>query len=141
MLSPDDTVKLRKLIGGYLGQRISFYEARDREELGQIYDQTEQLEADLSSALRASESPVPLIVTGVNDMLNSCSSAESAWSNRIYFEAWALMAAIALCGNALIGYGARKFSSRTAPILILPTVVVIARVADSSRSDRKIFTY
>jgi hypothetical protein len=74
MLSPDDTVKLRKLIGGYLGQRISFYEARDREELGQIYDRTEQLEADLSSALRASASPVPLIVTGVNDMLNSCSS-------------------------------------------------------------------
>ena len=36
------------------------------------------------------------------------------------------MAAIAICGNALVGYGARKFSSRTIPILILPTVFVIS---------------
>jgi len=36
------------------------------------------------------------------------------------------MAAIAICGNTLVGYGARKFSPKTIPILILPPVFVIS---------------
>jgi hypothetical protein len=68
----------------------------------------------------------PLVVIAVNDMLNARSSAEASWGNRISLEAWTLMATIAICGNALVGYGARKFSARTIPILILPTVFVIS---------------
>lgn len=126
LLPPDDASKLRQLVNLYLDQRIAFYEARDRRQLGPLDDQAAQLQADIWSVVRASAASVPLVVLGVNDMLNARGSAEASWSNRISLEAWLLMAAIAICGNALIGYGARKFSAKTIPILILPTVVVIS---------------
>jgi hypothetical protein len=37
-----------------------------------------------------------------------------------------LLGAIAICGNVLVGYGARTFSARTIPILILPPVFLIS---------------
>jgi hypothetical protein len=126
LLAPADAAKVRGVIGDYLGQRIAFYEARDEEQLRQIDARTTQLEAELWSAVRVSGASQPLVVFGVNDMLSARGNAEASWSNRISLEAWILMAAIAICGNVLIGYGARKFSPRTVPILILPTVVVIS---------------
>jgi hypothetical protein len=125
LLAPADAAKIRAVIGSYLGQRIAYYEASDRQ-LPQIAARTTQLEAELWSAVRVSGTSHPLVVLGFNDMVNARGNAEASWSNRISLEAWTLMAVIAICGNALIGYGARKFSSRTIPILILPTVVVIS---------------
>jgi hypothetical protein len=126
LLEPADAVKMRAVIGGYLGQRIAYYDARDEAELRQIDIRTTQTEAELWSAVRVSGASHPLVVLGINDMMSARGSSEASWSNRISLEAWILMAAIAICGNVLIGYGARKFSSRTVPILILPTVVVIS---------------
>lgn len=126
LLPPADASTLRALIGKYLEQRILFYEATDEEDLPPIDAQTAQLQADLWSTIRAAGLSTPLAVLAVNDMLNARSSAEASWANRISLEAWTLMAAIAICGNALVGYGARKFSARTIPILILPTVFVIS---------------
>lgn len=126
LLAPADASSLRTLIGNYLEQRILFYEATDEEGLLPIDARTAQLEADLWSTIRASATAIPLAVVAMNDMLNARSSAEASWANRISLEAWTLMGAIAICGNLLIGYGARKFSARTIPILILPTVVVIS---------------
>ena len=52
--------------------------------------------------------------------------AQAAWWNRIPIAAWALMAAIAVCRNLLVGYGARKSRAEGALFLILPFVVSIS---------------
>ena len=126
LLPAADASTLRAQIGKYLEQRILFYEASDEAALPSIALRTAELQADLWSTIRSSGTSIPLAVIAVNDMLNARSSAEASWANRISLEAWTLMAAIAVCGNALVGYGARKFSARTIPILILPTVFVIS---------------
>jgi hypothetical protein len=125
-LPPAAASNLRTLIGKYLEQRILFYEASEGSELGPTNARTDQLQADLWSTVRTAGASVPFSVTAVNDMLNARSSAEASWANRISIEAWTLMAAIAICGNALVGYGARKFSPKTIPILILPPVFIIS---------------
>jgi hypothetical protein len=126
LLPPGAAASLRGLIGNYLEQRILFYEASGESELLPINARTDELQAELWSAIRASGASIPLSMASVNDMLNARSSAEASWANRISLEAWTLMAAIAICGNTLVGYGARKFSPKTIPILILPPVFVIS---------------
>jgi hypothetical protein len=126
LLAPADAENFRMLLGKYLEQRILFYEATNEEELPPIDARTAQLQAHLWSTVRASGTSIPLIVTAVNDVLNARSSADASWTNRISLEAWTLMAAIAICGNVLVGYGARNFSARTIPILILPPVFLIS---------------
>jgi len=126
LLPPAAGSSLRTQIGKYLEQRILFYEATDQSEVVPINARTDQLQADLWSTVRAAGTSIPLIVVAVNDMLNARSSAEASWANRISLEAWTLMAAIAICGNTLVGYGARKFSPKTIPILILPPVFIIS---------------
>ena len=126
LLPAADASSLRTLIGRYLEQRVLFYQASDELELVPVNAQTDQLQANLWSATRGSATASPLVVIAVNEMLNARSSAEASWANRISLEAWTLMAAIAICGNTLVGYGARKFSPKTIPILILPPVFIIS---------------
>jgi hypothetical protein len=67
-----------------------------------------------------------MAVSGMNDVLNSQGYAQAAWWNRIPLAAWALMAAIAICCNLLIGYGARNPKAEAVLLLILPLVLSIA---------------
>lgn len=67
---------------------------------------------------------VVLAVTGMNDVLNSQGYTQAAWWNRIPVAAWALMFAIAICCNALIGYGSHRTGWRL--FMILPAAVAIA---------------
>jgi hypothetical protein len=60
----------------------------------------------------------------MNDVLNSQGYTQSAWWNRIPTAAWAMMAAIAISCNLLIGYGAHGRDWRI--LLIVPVVVSIA---------------
>jgi len=60
----------------------------------------------------------------MNEMLNSQGYTQAVWWNRIPIAAWALMAAIAICCNVLIGYGARRRDWHV--FLILPIAVSIA---------------
>jgi hypothetical protein len=60
----------------------------------------------------------------MNDVLNSQGYTQAAWRNRIPRPAWALMAAIAICCNVLIGYGARGTHRRI--FVIVPIIVSIA---------------
>ncbi len=126
MLAPADASNIRLLLGKYLEQRILFYQAADEAELPPIDARTAQLQADLWSSVRAAGISIPLLVTAVNDVFNARSSADASWANRISLEAWTLMAAIAVCANVLVGYGARSFSAKTIPILILPPVFLIS---------------
>lgn len=131
LLSAADGTKVRALLMAYLDQRIAFYETLGRQELLNIDAQTAKLQSELWSAVQVSAvaQPTPtvtLAVAGMNDVFNSQGYTQAAWRNRIPIAAWGLMAAIAICSNALVGYGARRPKEEFALLLILPLLVAIA---------------
>ena len=123
-----DTSKVRELLKAYLDQRILFYTTRHKGTLAKINADTATLQNQLWSAVQSRrEEPtavVVLAVTGMNDVLNSQGYTQSAWWNRIPVAAWALMFTIAICCNALIGYGSHRTGWRL--FMILPAAVAIA---------------
>ena len=77
-------LQLRK----YLGLRISFYRTRDGSEIRRINADTAQLQAEMwrsvEAPARAQQTPVmTLVVSGMNDVLNSQGYTQAAWWNRI----------------------------------------------------------
>jgi hypothetical protein len=131
LLPAPDSAKLRGLLGDYLKQRILFYTTLDAQQLRQVSAQTDELQWQMWSAVRGSAVAQPnalaaLAVSGVNDVLNAEGYAQSAWTNRIPREAWALMALIAMLGNLLIGYAASRIRRRWGFLLIMPLVLSIA---------------
>jgi hypothetical protein len=131
LLPPADAVKVRALIRSYLDQRVLFYTTRDEQQLRQIDARTAQLQTELWSALLApaAAQPTPVValaVSGMNDVLNSQGYTQAAWWNRIPVAAWGLMAAIAICSNLLLGYGARNAKAERGLHVVLPLVVSIS---------------
>ena len=129
LLPSDATRSVQDLLGKYLAQRILFYTTSDKRQLAQVNAYTTTLQGQMWSAVQnaAVAKPTPLnalVASGMNDVLNSQSYTQAAWSNRIPAAAWKLMVAIALCCNFLLGYGARK--PWNALLLILPLVLAIA---------------
>jgi hypothetical protein len=59
-------------------------------------------------------------------VLNSQGYTQAAWWNRIPIAAWGLMAAIAICSNLLLGYGARNAKGQIILHMVLPLVVSIS---------------
>jgi hypothetical protein len=131
LLPAPDAARVRVLLRSYLDQRVLFYQTRDAGELQQIDATTAQLQTELWSAAQApaAAQPTPVValaVSGMNDVLNSQGYTQAAWWNRIPTGAWALMAAIAICSNLLIGYSARRAESESKMFLVLPLVVSIS---------------
>ena len=131
LLPAADAAKVRALLRNYLDQRVLFYTTRDEQQIRQINARTAQLQTELWSAVLApaAAQPTPMValaVSGMNDVLNSQGYTQAAWWNRIPIAAWALMAAIAICCNVLIGYGARNVKAEGVLLLVLPLVVSIA---------------
>jgi hypothetical protein len=131
LLPAPDAARVRLLLRTYLDQRVLFYETRDARQIQQINATTAQLQTDLWSAARAPAAAQPtsvvaLAVSGMNDVLNSQGYTQAAWWNRIPKGAWALMAAIAICCNLLIGYGVRRAQKESILLFVLPLVVSIS---------------
>jgi hypothetical protein len=131
LLPAADAAKVQALLLSYLDQRILFYKTRDDQYLRQINAQTAKLQAELWSAVQtpAVARPEPVIalaVAGMNDVLNSQGYTQAAWWNRIPIAAWGLMAAMAICSNLLVGFGARNDTARSVLLLVLPFIVSIA---------------
>ncbi len=115
------------MLRNYLDQRVLFYETRDDGPLRRIEATTAQLSSDLWSAVQApaAAQPTPvaaLAASGMNDVLNSRGYAQAAWLNRIPVSAWALMTAIAICCNLLIGYGSHRGEAKALLLLVLPLI-------------------
>jgi hypothetical protein len=131
LLPPADAARVRALLVSYLDQRVLFYKTGEGDPLRQINDATAQLQTHLWTAVThpADAAPatpvVALAVSGMNDILNSLGYTQAAWWNRIPAAAWVLMALIAICANAVFGYGARR-SKVGAIHLVLPLVLSIA---------------
>jgi hypothetical protein len=115
----------------YVELRIMFYRTRNEQELAQINADTAQLQNEMWSEVRATAvaNPNPVIalaVAGMNDVLNSQGYTQAAWWNRIPISAWALMIAMAVCCNVLVGYGARSPGTKAGLLFVLPLIAAIA---------------
>lgn len=132
LLPPADAAKVRPLLRDYLGQRILFYETRDQQELQRVGERTAKLQAELWSSVRvpAAAQPNPvlalLVLSGMNDVLNSQGYTQAAWWNRTPIGAWGLMAAVAICSCVLFGYIVHRAAEGYIRLLILPVVLSIA---------------
>ena len=126
-----DAAKVRALLLSYVDQRILFYTARDGQQLRQIDGQTAKLQVELWSSVRAQALAQPtavaaLAVAGMNDVLNSQGYTQAAWWNRIPAAAWCLMATMAICANAMVGFDAKKATRKSGFLWVLPLVVSLA---------------
>jgi hypothetical protein len=135
LLPAVDAASLRELLRKYLDQRVLFYTIRDAQQLRQVDSDTAQLQNRLWSAVqaRAATQPTPtgaLAVSGMNDVLNSQGYTQAAWWNRIPAAAWLLVAAIAICCNLLVGYGAHRTSPGLFTVLPLAVSVSFFLIAD-----------
>ncbi len=131
LLPAKDAAAVQAQLRKYLDLRILFYRTRYERELVQIDADTAQLQAEMWSAVQvpslARPDPVmALVVSGMNDVLNSQGYTQAAWWNRIPVAAWGLMIVIAVCCNVLVGYGARTAQAKSGLLLVLPVVVSIA---------------
>jgi hypothetical protein len=131
LLPTADAAKARGLLRDYVDERIQFYTARDEQALEPVNARTAKLQSELWSAVRgpAAAEPTPVaavIVSGMNDVLNSQGYTQAAYWNRIPTGAWALMAAIAVACSLLIGYGSRSLKIGFKLFPILPLVVSVA---------------
>ena len=125
------SARLRPLLRAYLEQRIQFYTLTDAERLRAVDAETSRLQGELWAAARdgarADSSPVAaLAVASINDVLNAQGYTQAAWWNRIPVQAWMLMAAIAICSCALVGYGARSARAEAFMMPVLPLIVAVA---------------
>lgn len=129
LLAAPDAAEVRKLLKDYLDQRVLFYEAHDEHRISRIDAETAQLQTQLWSAVQAAAAvqPTPivaLVVSGMNDVLNSQGYSQAALRNRIPRSARLLLLTIAIGCNLLIGYGARR--TNRALFLVFPLAVAVS---------------
>jgi hypothetical protein len=127
-LSAANAAELRVLLRDYLDQRLLYYSGRDSE-LRQARAKTSQLQSELWSKVAASVTPQPsavsaLVLSGMNDVLNSEGYTEAAWRNRVPLAAWILLISIAAYCNFLLGYRAHGKTSML--LLVLPIALALA---------------
>jgi hypothetical protein len=120
---------VHELLKKYIDQRVLFYTTRNQQSIAKINADTAELQNELWSAVLPGAAaqptpPVALVVSGMNDVLNSQGYTQAAWWNRIPIATWTLMAAIAIRCNLLIGYGAHR--TERGIFLIVPVAVSIA---------------
>ncbi len=131
LLPTADAQRVRVLLTTYVDLRIRDYETRDPADLRRLKAETGRVQDQLWSAVRgpATAQPTPLAalaVSGMNDVLNSQGYTQAAWWNRIPRSAWWLMAAIAIVGCTLVGFGMRAFKAEAYFVLVLPAVISIS---------------
>jgi hypothetical protein len=131
LLPPKASQTTKDLLNQYLDQRILFYSKQDRETIKEIRLKTDQLQNALWNEVlpfaRSNQTAtIALVVSGMNDVLNSQGYVQASWWNRIPSTAWALMTAIAICANLLVGFGARNFKKNIALFMIFPFVVAVS---------------
>jgi len=130
LLPEAEVTRIKTLLREYVRQRILFYETRDPQQLQEIDSRTASLQTQLWDAVRihAALSPTPivaLVLSGMNDVINSQGYTQAAWWNRIPLQAWVLMGLIAVLCNLMLGYLTGKLKSRTV-LVVLPLVLAIA---------------
>jgi hypothetical protein len=121
----------KDLLMQYVDQRILFYSKQTPEKIREIRIKTDQLQTalwnEILPSVKTQATPaMALVASGMNDVLNSQGYVQAAWWNRIPLTAWALMAAIAICANLLVGFGARNFEKNIGLFMIFPFVISVS---------------
>jgi hypothetical protein len=128
LLPAESAARVHALLKKYIDQRLLFYTTRDPLQLAKVNADTADLQNQLWSAIlqgRVQDTPVyAVVVSGMNDVLNSQGYTQAAWWNRIPIAAWGLMTAIAIGCNFLIGFGVRRSDRRI--FIVIPVAVSIA---------------
>jgi hypothetical protein len=131
-LLPSTTASVVKvLLNSYLDERILFYSKHDQGSIKAINQRTEEIQSALWKELlpvarTQSHAMTALVISGMNDVLNSQGYTQAAWWNRIPYTAWGLMGAIAICANLLVGFGARNFKHNIALFMMFPFVISVS---------------
>ena len=131
-LLPSKTAAATKdLLIQYVDQRILFYSRQSPEKIREIRSKTDELQTalwnEILPTIRSEPTPTnALVASGMNDVLNAQGYVQAAWWNRIPLAAWALMAAIAVCANLLVGFGARNFEKNIALFMIFPFIISVS---------------
>jgi hypothetical protein len=128
LLPAGQAAQLRQLLAKYVEQRVLFYEVRDDVRIQQINMDTAALQKALWSATTgpAMAQPTPisaLVVSGMNDVLNSQGYTQAAWWNRVPIGAWILMGFVAIACNFLLGYSERH--TRRVTLFVFPLILTI----------------
>ena len=131
LLPPQASARTKELLQQYLEQRILFYSKQNKEKIQVIRQKTDEVQDALWKEVlpiaRNQASPTTaLVVSGMNDVINSQGYVQAAWWNRIPFAAWTLMTAIAICANLLVGFGARNFKKNVGLFMIFPFVTSVS---------------
>jgi hypothetical protein len=130
LLPVADAAKARHLLRSYLDQRILFYTTRDTTRLDGVNAATSRLQDELWSAVQGPCAAQPtavsaLILSGMNDVLNSQGYTQAAWWNHLPTGAWILMTLVGISCNLLFGYVAR-LKGRRPMFFGLPLLVSLA---------------
>lgn len=130
-MMPAASSSLKTALKRYTDLRIAFYETKDQQKEQQIDTETAQLQNEMWSAVSKEAQLQPsatasLVASGMNDVLNSQGYTQAAWWNRIPVSAWYLLAAIAACGNFLVGYSIRTPKTMVGLLFIFPLVVSVS---------------
>ena len=131
LLPPKAAAATKDLLLQYTDQRILFYSRQSPEKIEEIRNKTDQLQNALWNEILPTvrtqhTASIALVAAGMNDVLNSQGYVQAAWWNRIPLTAWALMSAIAICANLLVGFGARNFERNIALFMIFPFVIAVS---------------
>ena len=131
LLPPKAAAATKDLLLQYTDQRILFYSRQSPEKIEEIRNKTDQLQNALWNEILPTvrtqhTASIALVAAGMNDVLNSQGYVQAAWWNRIPLTAWALMAAIAICANLLVGFGARNFEKNIGLFMIFPFVIAVS---------------
>jgi hypothetical protein len=131
LLPAADAAKIQVLLKSYIDLRIQYFteiEAGVRRDnaarTGKLQD--ELWAAVLPTAAAAPNPIVALVVSGMNDVLNSQSYTQAAFRNRIPVSAWNLIGIIAICCNFMVGYGVKSRTSARRLLFVFPLFISIA---------------
>jgi len=141
LLPAANAIKVRQLLLSYVDQRTLWYETRDRLKQEEVNAETSRLQNEMWEEVKAAAAAQPtpvaaVVVTGMNDVLNTQGYTQAAWWNRIPTTAWVLMLLISLFCSFLIGFSARQFSGAMfwiVPIAVSISFMLIADI-DSPRA-------
>jgi hypothetical protein len=127
----------RDLLVRYVGQRILWYRTQDEAAQRRIADTTGQLERALWSwvAAPAQDQPTPvlaLVLSGMNDVLDTQGFAQAAAWNRIPEMAWIMLVLVAFACHLLLGRRGAGPALLVLPVIISLSLFLIADI-DSPR--------
>jgi hypothetical protein len=133
LMPPEIAAEARPLLKTYANQRIAFYSDPNRPLVND--SDTARTQALLWAAILPEAKAHPtqitaLVVSGMNDVINTQGYALAGWRDRLPLEVWVLLILVAAVCNFLIGYGAERLSRATQAVLPLTAALAFVLIAD-----------